>query len=141
MATAPRHCIYGGSLTLTYQILTEQLRHHDEANMRPQFIDHMVVTMLLGTFVGFVAMNSARGALQGLMVSTVLIGPGTYWMKKVGLGSYDCNRPANIYYQNDVTPEEVERIRMQDEAEALAWNMSIKPGYGLIHKGRSNYGI
>ena len=52
------------------------------------------------------------------------------------------NRPvANIFYQNDVTEEEIEQIRMQDNAEMLAANMAKLPGYGVMHKGNSAFGI
>jgi hypothetical protein len=140
MATAPRHMLLGGSLLTTYQILTDYFKHHDEANMRPFFVDHMIVMMIMGTFTGFMALNSIKGAAVGWMVSTVFLGPATFWMGKVGLGYYDYNKPCNIFYENDTTPEEVERIRMIDEVEKLGHNMSLQPGYGLIHKGRSAHG-
>ena len=40
-----------------------------------------------------------------------------------------------------MSKDEIERIRMMDEAEMLAENMSKVPGYGLIHKGRSSHGF
>ena len=117
------------------------MRHHDEANLRPQFMDHMLATMLIGTVSGFLALNTLTGALQGLMVSTCAIGPGLYWVKQCGPGFMEHTGPANIFYTDDTTPEEVERIRMEDEVEMLAYNMSKQPGYGIIHKGRSAFGI
>ena len=37
-----------------------------------------------------------------------------------------------MYYEADVTPEEKERYEMMDQTEILAYNMSRKPGYGMI---------
>ena len=64
----------------------------------------------------------------------------SWWVKCQGLGNFSHAKVANIYYQDDVTPEEVERIRMQDEVEMLADKMESMPGYGLVHKGRSAFG-
>ena len=70
-----------------------------------------------------------------------MIGPSLYWAKNLGIGPVAHRGLPNIIYQDDVTPEEIEKIRMQDEVEMLAFNMSKQPGYGLVHKGRSGHGL
>lgn len=35
-----RYAMMGGSLFLSYQLIHDFLRHHDEANGRPRFFDH-----------------------------------------------------------------------------------------------------
>ena len=98
--------------------------------------------MIIGTVAGFMATNTSMGALRGLLVSTFAIAPGTYWLKKQGaLALMGHHQPIDIFYENDVTPEEMERIRMMDEVENLATNMSRIPGYGIVHKGRSGHGL
>jgi hypothetical protein len=44
------------------------------------------------------------------------------------------NRPANIFYTDDATKEEIERFRNEDQIEILAHNMSCLPGYGYFNK-------
>ena len=133
--------MFGASLFLSYDLITEFLRHHDETNLRPKFIDHMLAFMIIGTVTGFVGLNTFHGAFQGFLLSTFALGPITYWCKLMGMEQFGFYRPVNILYQDDITPEEVERIRMEDEVEIMAHNMSTKPGYGLIHKGRSAHGL
>jgi len=41
---------------------------------------------------------------------------------------------AGIYYQDDVSKEEIDRIAHQDQTEMLAQMMINKPGYGMIQQ-------
>ena len=100
--------LYVGSAFLSYDLITEMLRHHDENNLRPQIVDHTFALMIIGTIGGLMATNTLNGALVGWMVSTFALSPSLWWMKCNGLGHMSKTKPVNIFYQDDVTPEEIE---------------------------------
>jgi len=58
----------------------------------------------------------------------VLVSPVLWWYSQIG--RLNKNRTANIFYENNCTPEEVERFRHQDMIENLGWTMISQPGYG-----------
>lgn len=122
----------GGSTFLGYDLIIEFMRHHDETNLRPMFIDHLIAMSVIGTVGGFIATNSLRGAFQGFLFVGLNLGFLTYWAMKVAMQPGGAIKPANIYYDADVTPEEKERFEMMDQVEVLAHNMMGKPGYGLV---------
>ena len=97
-ATAPKHMMYGGGVYVFYDYVLEFLRHHDENNLRPEYVDHLFAIGLIGTFTGAFVLNTIRGAFQGFLLATIMVGPSTYWMKKMGTGTCDYYRPINIYY-------------------------------------------
>ena len=132
--TAPAHAAYGGSVFLAYTLIYETLRHHDEDNRRPKFIDHTFAMTVIGAVgfgiqLGFLPRHLAQGALVG----GATLGPMLWWLKlnaKFG-GNI---QPSNIFYEDDVTQEEVARYRAQDVTEQLAHEMMTMPGYGYITK-------
>ena len=62
-ATSFNPTLYAGSLALGYQLIIDFLRHHDEANMRPEVVDHMIAMTLLGTISGFMIGNTPFAAV------------------------------------------------------------------------------
>lgn len=130
--TAPYHMAVGGSIFLGYDLIFDFLRHHDETNLRPQFVDHLIAMSILGTVGGFMATNTLKGAAQGFLFFGLNVGFLSYWALKMSRQPGGAAGPANIYYDADVTPEEKERFEMMDQVEILAHNMCAKPGYGLI---------
>ena len=86
-ATAPRHMMYGASMFLSYDIITELLRHHDESNLRPQIVDHLFALALIGTGTGLTMTNTPAGALRGFLFFTIVLGPLSMWIKNLGIGS------------------------------------------------------
>jgi len=77
--TAPRHMMTGGSIFLSYDILMEFMRHHDETNLRPKLVDHLIAMSIIGTFGGWIATNSIRGAFQGFLFIGLNFGFLSYW--------------------------------------------------------------
>ena len=47
LSVAPRYAMMGGALTLSYAVLIDLMRHHDEANPRPMIFDHFAATTLV----------------------------------------------------------------------------------------------
>jgi len=131
-AIAPAHMAYGAAAFLSYDLITEFLRHHDETNLRPKLLDHLLAMSLIGTGAGFIASNSIRGAFQGFLFIGLNVGFLSYWAMKQAVRPGGGRAPAHIYYDADVTKEEKERIEMMDQVDILAHNMSIKPAYGQI---------
>ena len=104
-----KYALMGGSLFLSYQMIHDFLRHHDEANGRPMFFDHMIATTTIGTVLGGFYLKSPVGVFCSMFFSIVLVSPTMWWFKnKCKLNHV---RPANIFYENGTTAEEVERFR------------------------------
>jgi hypothetical protein len=122
-------------LFLGYQLVFEVLRHHDETNLRPMYIDHTIACTLLGG----ISMASALGGspkhfITGGVFGALTIAPILYWMKLQGNRPGQMNKPANIFYTNDCTKEQMERFAHQDQTEQLAYQMNSLPGYGYFNK-------
>ena len=101
---APTHALTGGSILLGYQLVFEVLRHHDETNLRPMFIDHTLACTLIGALSFASAFGgSPKHFITGALIGGLTISPVLYWLKLQGLRPGSTNKPANIYYQNDCT--------------------------------------
>ena len=123
-----RYALYGAALFVSYDIIIDQMRHHDEANSRPAFFDHLAATTLIGTGIGAFSFSHPFYVFCSGFFSLALIGPSTWWFKKTAV--QNTVKPANIFYENDCTPEEIERFRHQDHIEEMAQRMMATPGYG-----------
>ncbi len=121
----------GGSIFLGYDLVFDFLRHHDETNLRPKVIDHLIAMSLIGTVGGFMATNSIRGAFQGFLFFGLNLGLLSYWAMTMGTRPNAGQASQLVYYDADVTKEEKERLEMQDQLEILTYNMLSKPAYGL----------
>ena len=65
--------IVGGAFFLGYDLIIEFLfRHHDENNLRPKHVEHVVAMGILGTISGLCGLNTLKGGFQGLVVGTLL---------------------------------------------------------------------
>ena len=95
-------------------------------------VDHLIAMSLIGTVGGWMAGNTIRSAFQGFLFVGINGGLLTYWAMRRGMQPGTGPAAPQIYYDADVTPEEKERIEMQDQLNVLAHNMSSRPGYGLI---------
>merc|ERR1712083_451576 len=109
------------------------MTHHNHGSNRPKIIDHTIAYGLLGGLAGAV---TGSGSLMRIWTfvfgSVTMLAPMTYWFMMNGVyPGASHRRPANIFYEDSVTPEEVAQIRAQDEMEILAHNMTAKPGYGF----------
>ena len=102
-ATAPRHMMVGASIFLGYDILMEWMRHHDENNMRPKVVDHIIAMSIIGTIGGWMTTNSLRGAFQGFLFIGLNLGFLTYWAMTQGTRPGAALAPVNIYYEAGVT--------------------------------------
>jgi hypothetical protein len=54
----------------------------------------------------------------GGFVGFAIIAPSSWWIWKTGIFNGN-NRPANIFYEDGVSQEEIERIQKLDEIENL----------------------
>ena len=58
----------GGAFFLGYDLIVEFLfRHHDEGNLRPKIVDHVITMSILGTIGGLMAWNTLRGGFVGFV--------------------------------------------------------------------------
>ena len=132
--TSPTHALFGGSVMLSYQLIREWLVHHDHTNLRPKFIDHLIATTIVGG-IAFMLFNNGglRNLASGCIFSFCTVAPMTWWLKMNGARPQaHLDRSPNVFYLNDTTPEEIERIRHQDMVESLAYQMNSQPGFGLV---------
>ena len=128
------HMGVGVASFLSYDLIIEFMRHHDETNLRPMFIDHLLAMSLIGMGGGFIAMNSVRGAVQGLFFVGGFLGCLSYWLMTYGMRPFGSAHQGGqlLYYDADVSKEEKERIEMLDQLDILSYNMSRRPGYGAV---------
>lgn len=104
-----KYAMLGGSVMLGYQLIHDTLRHHDEANARPMFFDHMYATTIIGTSLGAFAFNTPFAVFCSGFFSMTMVTPALWWLKNAG--RMNPVRGGNIFYENGTTPEEVERFR------------------------------
>jgi hypothetical protein len=99
----------GAATFLAYRGLCHVLRSSDHNNMRPYFFDHVLATGLISAAWGFSVFRTPRAAMGGLVMGTLTLAPMSYWLflnGRMGNG----NRPANIWYENDVSREDIARF-------------------------------
>lgn len=104
-----KYAFMGASLTLSYQLINDFLRHHDESNSRPKFFDHMIATTLIGTGIGALTFSHPLHVFCSGFFSMMMVTPLSWWFKNAA--RLNPNRPSNIFYENDCTKEEIERFR------------------------------
>ncbi len=115
---------------LTYELAHRMLRFNDLANPRSKFMDHFYVTTLMGTSLGFFFFPKLRYALVSFVTSATIIAPAIWFIRSnMNIGGAD---QPNIFYEDTVSPEEVERFQMQDEIERQAHQMQVTPGFGYM---------
>ena len=124
----------GGVAFCAYKGIIDYMRHHEEADPRPAFIDHVVSTTLVSTGISmFYATRPWHVFCTGFF-SSVLVAPFTWWfIRKATIGSE--RQAPNIFYTNDCTKEEIERYRHQDMIEEAASRMKLEHGYGYVKRG------
>ena len=124
----------GGSMTLSYQLIFDFLRHHEETNIdRPLYFDHMLATTIIGAFTGGIWAGLPKYWFTGGFLGGFLIAPMTWWLYKQG-SINALHRPHNIFYESTVSQEEVDRFRQLDAIEELGATMKAQPGYGYFTK-------
>lgn len=124
--------LIGGSVTLSYQLVFDYLRHHEEGNNdRPLFFDHATACTLIGAFSLGMYGGFPRFWFTGGFVGGMIIAPMAWWLYKQGrLNAQD--RHVNVFYEDNVTRDEVERIQNLDAIESLGTALLAKPGYGYF---------
>jgi hypothetical protein len=100
------YMLIGGSLTLSYQLILDFLHHHNSNTDRPQIIDHLIATCTIGTISGVAAGKRPVHALTGFMLALFIVAPTTWYVYKTGKFNA-ANRPANIFYENGLSKEEI----------------------------------
>lgn len=81
----------------------------------------IAVTLLSAAGAGMYT-GTVTGVATGLTAAIFLIGPMTWWFYKSARINSN-QRPANIFYENGVSPDEVERIQNIDAMECVAFEM------------------
>ena len=92
----------------------------------------MFATSLIGTIVGLYIGGAPLQTcmLRGFLVGGTL-GMAMWWIAlSSGLPGAQI-KFHHIFYENNVTPDEVARFEAQDQIETLAHNMAATPGYGF----------
>jgi hypothetical protein len=76
-----KYALMGAGLVLSYTFVHDFLRHHDEANSRPQFFDHMIATTLVGTGIGALLFSHPFSVMCSSFFSIMMVTPLTWWFK------------------------------------------------------------
>jgi len=74
--------------------------------------DHIIATSLIGFAGGCMYASHPWGVFCSTFFSAMVLAPGTWFTFKLNGGLNKNNQHGNIFYENDVTKEEVERFRM-----------------------------
>lgn len=124
--------LIGGSVTLSYQLIFDFLRHHEEGNNdRPLYFDHMYACATIGAFAMGIYGGLPRFWFTGAFVGGMLIAPMSWWVLKQGRINGGV-RNSNIFYENSCTRDEIERIQHLDAVESLGTALAAQPGYGYF---------
>ena len=81
--TMPTHALVGGGAFLSYELLREFMRHHQDTLRRPEIVDHTLAFTILGMagsvafFPGTIGQLALNGAVAGH-----LAGLGTWWISQ-----------------------------------------------------------
>ena len=117
-----RYALGGAALAVSYQVIIEWgLRHHDEANRRPAYLDHTLATTLIGGVTGMLIFKHPLHIFSSFFFSAVLVAPTLWWFANAS--RMNPTRAPNIFYENTCTKEEIERYRHQDMIENLGQTM------------------
>jgi len=74
-------------------------------------MDHLIATTAIGFGVGCLYAAHPWGVFCSTFFSAMVVAPGTWWSLKL-CGGLNKMQHGNIFYENNVTKEEVERFRM-----------------------------
>ena len=124
-----RYAGLGAGLSLSYTWINFWLRHHDEANSRPKYLDHTIATTAISVVASAFAFKHPQHIFATGVFAILLISPITWYAyktMKLGPGG----KAANIFYENGTTKEEIERFRHQDMIENLGFVLRSEPGFG-----------
>jgi len=97
------------------------------------FFDHTLALTIIGAGLGFFIGGLPRHAATGAVLAITTVAPMTWWMKTHARLNAQ-HRSNNVFYLNDTTKEEVDRIRHEDAVEALGFEMRAVPGYGIYNQ-------
>ena len=107
--------LYGGGAMMSYTVFMDVITHHAETNLRPKVVDHCIALGIGGAVAGALTGNQTlKRSIQGALFFGLTVAPLTWWLKLQGLRPGYNRKSPNIFYQNDVTPEEVERFQKMD---------------------------
>ena len=124
----------GGAVVCAYHGIIDYMRHHEEADPRPAFIDHTVSTTLVSAGVSLFYATRPWHVFCSGFFGAVLLAPTTWWFSRKAVIGTERMAP-NIFYTNDCTEEEIERYRHQDMIEDAAAKMKLEQGYGYAKRG------
>ena len=95
--------------SMSYSVLMYNFRHHDEANPRPYIFDHTAATTLIA--MGGTALYATHPyhIFLAAFFSIMVVSPLSWYMSN--MAKMNSVRSPNIFYENSVTAEEVERFR------------------------------
>lgn len=79
------YALIGGSLTLSYQLIFDFLRHHEETNIdRPLYFDHWLACSIIGSASAGIYGTMPRFWFTGFLIGGFLVAPMTWWMYRQG---------------------------------------------------------
>jgi len=99
----------GAATFVFYNYTFYALRHHDEANSRPEIVDHTLAISLIGMAGAATKMTNPLHIPLAGFFSAAIIAPIS-WFFYTRAMRFGTPNP-NIFYENGTTAEEVERFR------------------------------
>ena len=75
----------GGSITLSYQLIFDFLRHHHETNIdRPLYFDHTIAITTISSVVAGITWAMPRYWFTGAFMGAFMFAPMSWWLYKQG---------------------------------------------------------
>lgn len=97
------YILIGGCITLSYQLIFDFLRHHEETNNdRPLYFDHLIATTLIGSATTGFTLGHPKYFFLGGFFSFMIVAPISWWLYKNAKMNAN-KRPSNIFYENSCT--------------------------------------
>ena len=81
--------------------------------------DHMIASGLVGAAIAGLQYGMPKYWFVGAFAGSMIFAPMSWWVLKTGRLNA-LGRPSNIFYENGVSAEEIERIRHIDMLESLS---------------------
>jgi hypothetical protein len=105
------YVMVGAGALLSYNVIRDYLRHHEETNNdRPLIIDHVIALTTLAVLGGFFYGNSPRAVAVATVMSIFFFSPMSWWFMKHAKVNNQV-RSVNVFYEDSATPQDIERIQ------------------------------
>lgn len=96
-AASGRYALMGGAIVMGYNAVIDYMRHHEEADPRPVYVDHTVALTLTASVVSAFYATRPLTVFYTALFSVILVSPFSWWFMKNAVDGR-CQMAPNIFY-------------------------------------------